>query len=317
MNEVAVVGAGGALGQTVVAALERADIRHRVVGRDAASLARRFPAHPLRSAATAEAGDRDAMRAALAGADTVIYLVGVPYDRFALHPALTSATLEAAVDARVERFVLVGTVYVYGRPQTRPVSELHPRVPRTFKGKMRLAQEQIVLGAHQSGRIAATVVRLPDFYGPGVELSFLHGIFAAALAGKRADAIGPIDVPHEFLYVPDAGPALVALAARSDGYGSAYNLGGAGTITMREAARLAFRETGAAPRLRVANKLLLRLLGVRNPFLRELVEMHYLWTDPVILDDKRLRALLGPLAKTPYEEGIRASVVALRAGGAT
>jgi len=39
--------------------------------------------------------------------------------------------------------------------------------------------------------------------------------------------------------------------------------------------------------------------------LRELVEMHYLQTSPVILDDSRLKALLGDLAKTPYKEGIR------------
>jgi hypothetical protein len=54
----------------------------------------------------------------------------------------------------------------------------------------------------------------------------------------------------------------------------------------------------------VATKLMLRLLGSFDPTMRELVEMNYLVTDPVLLDDTRLRSLLGDLPKTPYAEGI-------------
>jgi hypothetical protein len=57
---------------------------------------------------------------------------------------------------------------------------------------------------------------------------------------------------------------------------------------------------------------MLRLLGLFNPMLRELVEMHYLMTQPVIMDDSALHGLLGPVAKTPYAEGIRQSLEAAR-----
>jgi hypothetical protein len=40
--------------------------------------------------------------------------------------------------------------------------------------------------------------------------------------------------------------------------------------------------------------------------------MHYLWTTPVKLDDTRLRQLLPNLHKTPYTEGIRATIDAMR-----
>jgi hypothetical protein len=56
---------------------------------------------------------------------------------------------------------------------------------------------------------------------------------------------------------------------------------------------------------------MLRVLGLFNPFLREVVEMHYLWTT-VKLDDTRLRQLLPNLHKTPYPEGIRATMDAMR-----
>jgi nucleoside-diphosphate-sugar epimerase len=52
---------------------------------------------------------------------------------------------------------------------------------------------------------------------------------------------------------------------------------------------------------------MLRLAGLFNAELRELVEMRYLAETPVILDDSKLRRHLGEVRKTPYAEGIRQS----------
>ncbi|MFX7052372.1 NAD-dependent epimerase/dehydratase family protein, partial [Acinetobacter baumannii] len=87
----------------------------------------------------------------------------------------------------------------------------HPRNPHTFKGRMRKAQEDLLMQADSTGRIRAAVLRLPDFYGPGVEASFLHGAIKAAAQGGTADMIGPLDRPHEFVFVPDVGPVVARL----------------------------------------------------------------------------------------------------------
>jgi nucleoside-diphosphate-sugar epimerase len=55
-------------------------------------------------------------------------------------------------------------------------------------------------------------------------------------------------------------------------------------------------------------------MGWFNPLMRELVEMHYLVTDPVVMDDSALRALLGDVKKTSYDEGIRQCVEAAKKG---
>ena len=68
------------------------------------------------------------------------------------------------------------------------------------------------------------------------------------------------------------------------------------------------------PRLRVAGKFMLRVLGLSNPFLREVMKMYYLWTTPVKLDDRRLRQLLPNLHKTQYADGIRLTMDAMRNG---
>jgi hypothetical protein len=70
------------------------------------------------------------------------------------------------------------------------------------------------------------------------------------------------------------------------------------------------RATGRPVKRRVAGKTLLRLLGLFNPFMREMVEMHYLLTDPVLMDDSALQSLIGPVHKTPYAEGIRRTLAA-------
>jgi nucleoside-diphosphate-sugar epimerase len=58
---------------------------------------------------------------------------------------------------------------------------------------------------------------------------------------------------------------------------------------------------------------MLRIIGLFKPFMRELVEMHYLVTTPILLDDTALRNLLGPIHKTSYEDGIRATLDSYRA----
>jgi nucleoside-diphosphate-sugar epimerase len=98
---------------------------------------------------------------------------------------------------------------------------------------------------------------------------------------------------------------IVQLLERDDAFGTAYNLAGPGTITMRELAVKILAALGKPPKVRVAGPLLVRLMGLWSPLLRELSEMSYLISDPVLLDDARLRAKLGPIEKTPYDEAIR------------
>ena len=119
---------------------------------------------------------------------------------------------------------------------------------------MRKEQEDILLGADAEGKLRATILRLPDFYGPNVERSFLYSLFQAAAQGKTANMLGPIDTSHEFVFVPDVGPVVVALVEKPEAYGRAWNLAGAGAVTQRDIAERVFRMAGTKPRLRVAGK---------------------------------------------------------------
>jgi nucleoside-diphosphate-sugar epimerase len=239
----------------------------------------------------------------------------VPYNHFELHPKTMQQTLDGAIAEGVRRILLIGTVYPYGTPVTAKVTEEHPRNPVTFKGKMRKEQEDLLLAADAAGKIEGVVLRLPDFYGPGVEASFLDGAFKAAVSGKTADMIGPIDTPHEYVYVPDVGPIALALAEKPEARGRWWNFAGPGTTSQKEMAEMAFAVTGRKPKIRVVGKTMLRLIGLFNPFMRELVEMHYLQTTPVLMDDSTLTRLLGGVKKTSYVEGVKRCIEYLKRDG--
>ena len=311
MSTLALFGASGATGTVIAQALDAAGISYRVVGRSRAALEKTFGASPLAEIVTWNPDDPASVRAAAADVDTIVYLVGVPYNHFELHPVVMRATLDGAIAAGVKRMLLLGTVYVYGRPQTPLVDESHPRNPHTFKGRMRKAQEDLLFEADAAGRIKGTVLRVPDFFGPNVTNSLVYDIFLAAKNNRRANVIGPIDTPHQYVYVPDLSPVAVALAREDRAYGRAWNFAGPGTITQREFARLVFEQAGHEPKLTVANKTMLRVLGLFNPLMRELVEMNYLQSDPVNLDDRALHELLPDLRATPYPEAIAQTLSAM------
>jgi nucleoside-diphosphate-sugar epimerase len=314
MPQTAIFGAAGPIGRSIVQALRTRNADYRVVGRHRQRLLKEFGGDPRAEIVTWNPDDPESVCLAARDVETLIYLVGVPYNHFELHPEVIRKTLAGAIAERVKRFVLIGTVYPYGQPITPQVNETHPRNPSTFKGRMRKAQEDILLQAHTEGKIQGTILRLPDFYGPRVEASFLHSLFQAAVTGGTANLMGPIDRPHEFLFVPDAGPVVLDLAAKQEAYGHWWNLAGAGSITQREIAREAFRLAGRPPKLLVAGKTMLRMLGIFNPIMRELVEMHYLMTTPVLMDDSALVQLIGPIHKTSYSDGLRLTYEAYAGG---
>jgi nucleoside-diphosphate-sugar epimerase len=305
--KVAIFGAAGAVGPHTASELIARGHSVRAVGRSEARLRESLPgAEPFVADLTDPAG----ARAAANGMDAILYAVGVPYDRFELHPEMMRVALAAAASAGVTRFIHISNVYPYGRPQTALVNETHPREPHTRKGRYRKVQEDLVLAAHDAHGLQTLALRPPDFYGPNAANTLAAYALANIAAGKPADLLGPIDRPHEWVYVPDLASVIADLFERPSAFGTAYNIAGPGTLTSLEFARRLFAAAGRPVRYREAGPLLLRAMGIVNPLMRELVEMAYLQQTPVLLDDAKLHGVLGTIRKTPYDDGIRATVAA-------
>src|SRR5262249_30072473 len=132
MAKIALFGAAGAIGGSIAATLRAAGQPYRVVGRSRAALEAAVGHDPPAQIVTWDPGDHASVRAAATGIDTIVYLVGVPYDQFKLHPVIMRQTLEGAISAWVAHLVLIGTVYPLGLPRMPRVTEDHPRDPNTF-----------------------------------------------------------------------------------------------------------------------------------------------------------------------------------------
>src|SRR5580700_197231 len=142
---VALFGGSGTIGQALAPLF--APQPFRVVGRSLSQLQSAFAPYPGADLAVWDQANPETAVAALRGIQTLVYLVGVPYTDFRLHPVLFDQVLTAAIKAGVQRCVLVGTVYPFGFATTSLVREDHPRNPHTFKGQMRKQQEDILLAA--------------------------------------------------------------------------------------------------------------------------------------------------------------------------
>ncbi len=312
MEKAAIFGAGGPIGGLVAAELEHRGIPFRVVGRSRPRLEATFAGLQHAEIFDADVGDLRAASAAARGVDTIIYAVGLPYPSHHLHPTLMRTTVEAAVAMQVRRLVLISSVYPYGVPQTARVAETHPRLPQTRKGQFRKEQEDIVIQAQEKGQLDGLVVRLPDFYGPGAENSLAHQVFHAAVAAKTANWIGPVNTPHEFVFVPDTAPVIVELAQCADCYGQAWNFAGPGPINILDFITRVYRAAGQAPKYRSVGPGLLKILGWFSPLMRELPEMLYLQETPVLLDDSKLLTRFPETHKTSYDDGIRQTLEWMR-----
>ncbi len=313
MEKAAIFGAAGAVGTLVGQELATRGVPFRVVGRARARLEQTFGNLPGAEILEADLADPRSATQAASGIELVFYTVGVPYAAFEQHPRLMRTTIDAARSTGVSRMLIVSSVYSYGVPETRKVPETHPRHPVAKKGEMRKQQEDIALEAHGSEGLLTTVVRLPDFYGPYARQSLAHMIFEAALQDKTANWLGPASTPHEFIFVPDAAPVLVDLAASDENYGQAWNLAGSGEITGADFIQKIYLAARRRPRYRTVGRTMLRLAGFFNPLMREFPEMLYLTETPVLLDDSKLIARLGRVHKTPYDEAIRKTLDWMRA----
>lgn len=312
MKPVAIIGATGVVGETLGVALSAAGRHYFAIARSSESLEAAFGADPHAERRTWNPGDPASVKAALDGAESAVYAVGVDYTKFAEHPILMQAAIDGALAAGVERMFLIAPIYSYGWPRTVPVSEDHPREPHTFKGEMRKRQEDSLTAADARGELRGCILRLPDFYGPHVTKGYMSDVFRAASQGGTAQLVGPVDRPHEYIFVPDVPPIILKMLDDPRFYGRAWNLGGPGTITPREFADRVFAAAGRKPRLFIASPTMVRIVGIFNPLMREVAEMQYLFKTPVILDDAALRDALGGLAKTPYDEGIRLTLASMK-----
>jgi nucleoside-diphosphate-sugar epimerase len=245
--------------------------------------------------------------AAAAGAAVLYQTLNPPYHEWAAQfPALQAGVL-AAAEATGARLVSMENVYMYGRPNGRPLTEDRGYDAHTTKGRLRGRMARELLAAHQAGRVQVAIGRASDYFGPrgGGQSNLGDRVFPAALDGKTATVLGDPDQPHTYTYISDIGEGLAVLGEHPDAPGQVWHLpNDPDTRSTRELVDIVYRHAGRPRgRLRSVPPLLLRALGLVNPTIRELAEMQYQFEEPFVVDSSKITSKLGLLA-TPIDQAL-------------
>ena len=303
-----VVGAGGAVGRLVVAHLHAAGVSVRAVTRDG-----RDVGTPGVESAAADAADSAALTAACRGAVTVYHCVMPAFSRWTEQfPVVTDALVDAA-GAAGARLVYADDTWMYGRV-SGPMTEDTPWRPVSSRGVLRAWLAERMLHAAASGRLQVSIARAGELYGPGVRSLIAGNVFGFALHGRPVHWIGDPDLPLTPTFVDDFARTVAVLGMQDTSDAAVWHVPHPGRTTGRELAAEACRQAGTRLRLLRYGHRQVRAVGWFVPLVREGAELVYQFEQPFEVDGSRAERTFG-LTATPYEDGVRRTLSALRAGG--
>ncbi|TDF88564.1 NAD-dependent epimerase/dehydratase family protein [Paenibacillus piri] len=310
MKKAIVLGATGGVGNPLTAELVKRGIETVAFGRSAGkleSLAQQLGHPSTLRLETGDAFNPEQIVKAAGEADVIFHSANIPYHEMeARLLPLGEAVMEAA-ERLGAKAVIVDGIYPYGRRTTDKATEDHPKQPHTRKGKVRLAYEELVFSPRWR-RAEPLIVRLPDYYGPSAQASYLSVTMEAIAAGKPTAFIGNMTIPREYVYLPDAARMIVEIAMRDDAYRQNWHIPGPGVISGREIVRIAQQASGKRKPVIPLGRTGISLIGLFNPVMKEVVEMLYLTEEPFILSGEKAERLIGPIAWTPHEQAIAETI---------
>jgi nucleoside-diphosphate-sugar epimerase len=303
-----VFGGSGGMGQYVVRELVKAGYRVRAVARDEQKMRQRLEDVDVEMI-TGDAADPEWVRRVCEGSSLVVHSIGFPYPEWEAKQFPVMESLLQGASGLGRRFVLVHPVYAYGIPTTNPVSEDHRTQPETKKGQIRLKMEEMLQAAHDRGDVEGVIVRFPDFYGPYATNNYMDYVVSTALTKNKVHWIGPLEAKREYIYLPDGAKALVQLALSDHAGGQAWNIGGR-EYSGTEILQTIGKELGKDVSGSAIPKWMLRMMGLFDVNMREMVELFYLYEDRFVLDSTKYREQVGDIPVTPLEQGIRETLQA-------
>ena len=307
-----IIGAGGSFGLHVTAALLKRGWTIRALARDPAAAAIKAGANTPIEWVRGDAMVGADVMAAARGADLIVHAANPPrYHNWSGLARQMLANSIAAAKVGGARIVLPGTVYNYAPDAGPSITEDTPQTPTTRKGKIRVEMEAMLRAASTAGA-KVLIVRAGDFVGPAAPNSALSWLVQKGKGRvKSVVAPGPVGVGHAFAYLPDLAETTARLIEREDDLADfevfhfkGYWLGEDDDLVS------AIRRATGQSKLR-SSMFPWPLVAALSPFVemfRELLEMRYLWRQPIGLDNGKLTAFLGAEPTTPLDTALRATL---------
>ena len=185
------------------------------------------------------------------------------------------------------------------------MTEETPYNPCSKKGELRKKIAEMLQSAWEKGELKALIARSADFYGPGIENSVLQEtIYKPLKEGKKANCLISNKFLHSYTYTPDAARATALLGNTETAYQQVWHLPTAkkplNNMEWVNAFALALNKK---PKYRVAGKGMIKLMGLFNSSMHEMVEMLYQYDRDYIFDSTKFEMEFS-ISSTSYYQGI-------------
>jgi nucleoside-diphosphate-sugar epimerase len=258
----------------------------------------------------ADARDTAAVIEAARGADVVLNALNVPFTQWATAAMPLAETAIAAARENGATLVFPGNLYVHGGKIPAIVDETTPFDPTSRKGEIRAAIEVRLRAAAEDGT-RVIILRSGDYFGAAAG-TYFDRLLVRDIASGGLTYPGPLDVVHEWAYLPDLAEALRRLLDARAALPRFAQFGFPGhAVTGREMVGAISRACGRGFKVSSMPWTMLRLLGTVVPVFRELSEVAYLWSTPHAIDGTRLAAVIGDIPFTPLDRAVAAALLEL------
>jgi nucleoside-diphosphate-sugar epimerase len=292
-GRILVLGAAGRLGYVAAEAFRNA-------GWTVASLVR--PGRAVRAPAGTEiieanALDHQAVAAAARGADVILHALNPSFANWPRRALpLTYSVIDAA-EAAGATLLFPGSLYNYGSPLPAVIDETTSMHPSSHKGELRANIEQRLAEAAERG-LRVIILRAGDLFGHG-RRSLFNLVIVSDIGRGRVSYPGPLDVAHEWAYLPDFAAALIRLAAIRERLGKFATFGFPGyAVTGREFTAAIARAAGRELVFKPMKWWPIEALKPIVPTFRELSESAYFWREPHRIDGSKLAATIGEVPRS-------------------
>lgn len=256
-----------------------------------------------------DAGSVADIRAAIGDNEVVVNALNLPYHQWDKGRSEGQlANVIEAMGTTGKTLLFPGNIYNYSHANQVLTPDL-PQEPPTPRGEIRKRAEAMLRHAAEHNHMQVIILRAGDFFGPESSGDWFDLVILREAEKGRAAIPGKKGVGHSWAYLPDLAKAFEKLAWHRHELGAFEAFHFAGDFVTPE--QLSAAIVAAAPAgLKVSSFpwIILSLLGLTNPLLREVAKMGYLWQKPMALQDTRLDAILGPDFGTPFPEAIAATV---------
>jgi UDP-glucose 4-epimerase len=207
-----------------------------------------------------------------------------------LNVSATVRLLDAAMQARVRRIVIIGSAEEYG-DQDGPLHEGLPTLPVSPYGIAKAAATSFARALHAKAGCPVVVARAFSAYGPGQPDS----MFVAQAVNAAVNNL-PFQMSHgeqrrDLVFVDDVARGLIAAASAVGVDGQVINLGSGRPHRLRDVAGLIWKMSGATSPL---------LIGARPAAMEQL---HDTWADIALANQ-----LLDWKPQVDLESGLRQTI---------